>query len=321
MAEHHIPQPLSTASPVPPAPPRDEGFEVLSRQECLRLLARGGPGRVAVSVGALPAVLPVRFVLVGEDVVFPADPGGELDVAVRDAVVAFEADHFDPAAGWSVVVTGIPTEFREGAELRRLRAVPTLTAGSGQSPCLFRLSTEMVSGRRILARPLHVSGVVLAASPPSATAESGSSTGDTPASLDGSQLGLIARDECLRLLATEEVGRLVVVLDGRPQLFPVNYALDGDAVVFRTAPGTKLEAVTRSLVVFEVDRLTPLSHTGWKVVVEGIAQEVTSADAPGLRQRLAALPVHPWAPGDRLHYVRIVPLSISGGRLDLTSGC
>lgn len=319
MAEHSIPQSFLMASPVPPRPPRHEGFEVLSRQECLQLLGRGGLGRVAVSVGALPAVLPIGFVLAGEDVVFPATPGGELDVAVRDAVVAFETDHLDPAAGWSVVVTGVATEVRDAAELRQLHDIPALTGGGGEWPCLFRVSTEMVSGRRILASPLHVSGVVFTASPRSTPAEPGPPTGDTPYPLDGSRLEPIAADDCLRLLAAEEVGRLVVVLGGRPQVFPVNYALDGDAVVFRTAPGTKLEAITRSLVAFEVDRLTPLSHTGWKVVVEGIAQEVTGADGPGLRQRMAALPLHLWATGDRLHYVRIVPLSISGNRLHLAN--
>jgi nitroimidazol reductase NimA-like FMN-containing flavoprotein (pyridoxamine 5'-phosphate oxidase superfamily) len=109
-----------------------------------------------------------------------------------------------------------------------------------------------------------------------------------------------------------------VVLAGRPAVFPVNYALDGDAVVFRTAPGTKLEAISRSLVAFQVDCWAP-SGTGWSVVVEGFAQEVTSADAPGLRERLAALPLRPWAPGDRLHFVRIVPFTITGARLHPTT--
>jgi uncharacterized protein len=295
VAEHDIPQHFLTAGPVPSPPPRYEGLEVLSRHECRQLLAGGGFGRVAVSVGALPAVLPVRFVLAGGEVVFPAAPGGELDLAVRDAVVAFEADHFDPAAGWSVVVAGVATEIRDPAELRRLRAVPALAEATDEAPCLFRVSAEMLSGRRLLAWPLHVAGTVLAASAHGAPAEAGSPADATPTPLDGSRLEPITEDECLRLLSTEEVGRLVVVLDGRPQVFPVNYALDGDAVVFRTAPGTKLEAITRSLVAFEVDRLSP-SATGWKVVVEGIAQEVTSADGPSLRERIAAFPSTPGPP-------------------------
>src|SRR5262249_15027106 len=55
------------------------------------------------------------------------------------------------------------------------------------------------------------------------------------------QLEVLDRDECLALLARESLGRLAVVSDdGRPYVFPVNFALDGAAVVFRTDHGTKL---------------------------------------------------------------------------------
>lgn len=302
-------------SKVPPPPPRSEGLEVLSRHECLRLLARGGLGRVAVSVGALPTVLPVHFAVVGEDVVFPVVPGGELDMAVRDAVVAFEADHIDPATGWSVVVTGIATEVSEVEKLRLLRTTPALAWALEEHQCFFRIPAEMVSGRRILRQPLHVSGSVV---PLFATGSASDPAGPAHvirAPCDGLHRDAIPAEECLRLLASEEVGRLAVVLAGQPRVFPVNYALDGDAVVFRTAPGSKLEAISRSLVAFEVDRFSPSSGTGWSVVVEGFAQEVTSADAPGLRERMAALRVRPWTSGDRHHYVRIIPVSITGSRL------
>lgn len=303
------------ASDVPPPPPRSEGLEVLPRQECLRLLAPGGLGRVAVSVGALPTVLPVHFALVGEDVVFPAVSGGELDMAVRDAVVAFEADHIDPATGWSVVVTGVATEVSEVEKLRLLRATPALAWALEERQCFFRIPAEMVSGRRILRQPLHVAGSVAPMFATRLAPDPGRPADGVGAPFDGIPRDAIPAEECLRLLATQEVGRLAVVLAGQPRLFPVNYALDGDAVVFRTAPGSKLEAISRSLVAFEADRFSPSSETGWSVVVEGIAQEVTSADAPGLRERMAALRVRPWASGDRHHYVRIIPFSITGSRL------
>jgi nitroimidazol reductase NimA-like FMN-containing flavoprotein (pyridoxamine 5'-phosphate oxidase superfamily) len=304
---------LSVANKAP-APPRGEGLEILSREECIRLLGRASLGRVGASVGALPAVLPVSFALVGGDVVFPVEPGGELDMAARDAVVAFEADCLDPMEGWSVVVTGIAAEVPEGEQLALLRALAGAPWPPGERQCFFRIPAEMVSGRRLLNWPLHVSGSVpvrLAATKP----DSGSVANGIGVGFDGARLEPIPADECLRLLATEEVGRLVVVLAGQPRVFPVNYALDGDAVVFRTASGTKLEAISRSLVAFEVDRFTASTRTGWSVVVEGFAQEVTSVDAPGLRERMAALPVRPWAPGDRLHYVRIVPVTITGVHL------
>jgi nitroimidazol reductase NimA-like FMN-containing flavoprotein (pyridoxamine 5'-phosphate oxidase superfamily) len=300
-------------------PPRNEGFEVLSRQECLRLLADAGLGRVAVSVGALPTVLPVPFALVGDGVVFPAVPGGEVDRAVRDAVVAFEADYVDPVAGWSVVVTGVAAEIGDPETLALMRDIPALRPPPGERRYFFRIPTEMVSGRRLMRQPLHVGGALLPLVDSSQPRAPGGAAWTTQPPFQGPHLEAIPAEECLALLAKEEVGRLVVVLAGRPGVFPVNYALDGDAVVFRTAPGTKLEAISRSLVAFEVDRWAPASGGGWSVVVEGIAQEVTSADAPGLRERLAALPLRPWAAGGRLHFVRIVPFTITGTRVRTVS--
>jgi uncharacterized protein len=126
---------------------------------------------------------------------------------------------------------------------------------------------------------------------------------------------VIDRDECLQLLADQQVGRLAVVQAGRPHILPVNYVLDGEGVVFRTAAGTKLEATTRAPVAFEVDAIEPGTRSGWSVVVHGLAQEVTRLDRPDLQRRLAALPLDPWAPGDKPHLVRIAPSSITGRRL------
>lgn len=81
----------------------------LSPAECLALLRPGGIGRVSLSIGALPAIFPVHYRVVDDDIVFraPADHGsapGTLD----GTVIAFEADEFDPAddGGWSVLVVG-----------------------------------------------------------------------------------------------------------------------------------------------------------------------------------------------------------------------
>src|ERR1700729_2476567 len=77
----------------------------------------------------------------------------------------------------------------------------------------------------------------------------------------------LGREDCLRLLGTQQVGRLAFVTEGRPDVQPVNYVLDGDAVVFATASGIKLWAATRSPVAFEVDAIDPQSRSGWSVVV------------------------------------------------------
>lgn len=124
---------------------------------------------------------------------------------------------------------------------------------------------------------------------------------------------VIERDECVRLLGNEVVGRLGIVDGGSPLILPVNYALDGDQVVFRTAEGTKLDAARRAPACFEIDGHDDAAHTGWSVVVRGRLEEVTSLDGPAF-DRLAELP-HPWAEGERSHVLRLVPSSIQGRRV------
>ena len=100
------------------------GLEVLDRDECLRLLASATLGRIGFTSGALPTVLPVNFDLDGERILVRTGRGSKLDAALRDAVVAFEVDDFDPIchSGWSVAVTGVATEVSDPTELRRGRS-------------------------------------------------------------------------------------------------------------------------------------------------------------------------------------------------------
>ena len=132
---------------------------------------------------------------------------------------------------------------------------------------------------------------------------------------DRTGLEVLEREECLRLLAGEEVGRIGVVAGGHPLILPVNYVLDGDQVVFRTAPGTKLQAACRTAVAFEVDRFDRARHAGWSVVVQGVAEEVTSFSDPAVLARLDRLHLVPWAEGDKPNVVRIVPRVITGRRV------
>jgi nitroimidazol reductase NimA-like FMN-containing flavoprotein (pyridoxamine 5'-phosphate oxidase superfamily) len=132
-----------------------------------------------------------------------------------------------------------------------------------------------------------------------------------------SQSGLerLSRQECVALLHAQDVGRLVVVDGGRPLIFPVNYAMDGEAPVFRTASGTKLWAASRSPVVFEIDEIDRDAKCGWSVIVHGVAQEITAFDAGELQERVYGLPVHPWAGGEKPSIVRIAPRLITGRRV------
>jgi nitroimidazol reductase NimA-like FMN-containing flavoprotein (pyridoxamine 5'-phosphate oxidase superfamily) len=71
-------------------------LETLDRGECLRLMATVPVGRIGVSIGALPAILPVNLALVGASIVIRTVPGTKLDAATRRPVVAFEVDSYAP---------------------------------------------------------------------------------------------------------------------------------------------------------------------------------------------------------------------------------
>jgi nitroimidazol reductase NimA-like FMN-containing flavoprotein (pyridoxamine 5'-phosphate oxidase superfamily) len=130
-----------------------------------------------------------------------------------------------------------------------------------------------------------------------------------------SRLQVIDRAECLELLRTQEVGRLGVVVGGRPEIFPVNYVVESGEVMFRTDPGTKLAAATRGPVVFEVDDLDPVTHSAWSVIVHGRGHQVSSFDSPALRRRLMQLKLFPWTGTTKAHLVQLVPATITGRRV------
>jgi nitroimidazol reductase NimA-like FMN-containing flavoprotein (pyridoxamine 5'-phosphate oxidase superfamily) len=127
------------------------------------------------------------------------------------------------------------------------------------------------------------------------------------------------RDECFRLLAGERIGRLAVVAGRHPMIFPVNYFLDGEIVVFRSGPGTKVDHGRRGPVAFEIDRFDHDAHTGWSVVVAGRLDEPPPFDRHA-QEQIRALPVEPWASGDKPHWLRLVPGRVSGRRLRAPGG-
>lgn len=132
-------------------------LETLDRAECLRLLATAPVGRIGVSIGALPAILPVNFALVGDYIVIRTVPGTKLDAAARRAVVAFEVDSYAPdgSSGWSVLVQGVSSEVADAAERAALAASPlrAWAFGEGVAERFVRIEVSFVNGRRF--RRLH----------------------------------------------------------------------------------------------------------------------------------------------------------------------
>ncbi len=120
----------------------------------------------------------------------------------------------------------------------------------------------------------------------------------------------IATQECWELLAAQQVGRLATAVGSMPDIVPINFVVDGSSLVFRTAAGSKLFAVTiNATVALEVDNWTETG--GWSVVARGLAHEVTADDE---LTQVEALPLRPWVPTIKQHFVRISVNEISGRR-------
>jgi uncharacterized protein len=138
--------------------------------------------------------------------------------------------------------------------------------------------------------------------------ERGSHPDDTTTEEPSATLEKIDREECLDLVGSVSVGRIAVALPGGPPLVvPVNYALDGDVVVFSSDPGSKLFALREQPVSFQVDAVDPVRRTGWSVLIQGVAEEVT-------RDAVEHLGVESWAGATR-HWIRILPAAITGRRI------
>ena len=131
--------------------------------------------------------------------------------------------------------------------------------------------------------------------------------------IDRNGLEVLDRDECLQLLGRATLGRVAVTSAALPTVLPVNFRLAGDRIVFRTGEGTKLAAATRNAVVaFEVDDFDPVDHTGWSVVVTGVAGPVVDPDA---QAALSDLGIVWWVPGANGHLVEVSLELVSGRRV------
>ncbi|WP_340681383.1 pyridoxamine 5'-phosphate oxidase family protein [Amycolatopsis coloradensis] len=130
---------------------------------------------------------------------------------------------------------------------------------------------------------------------------------------DRQQLEVLDREQCLALLRTVRVGRLVFVEDALPAVQPVNFRLKRDHVVIRVAGGAKLAAATGNTVVaFQADELDPELRTGWSVTVVGHANLIT--DVTELVD-VSGTWLAPWVDGRRDHFVRIEVEKVTGRRL------
>lgn len=130
---------------------------------------------------------------------------------------------------------------------------------------------------------------------------------DSAAQTSYTMLGV---SECWARLRGQSVGRLAVVVDGTPEIFPVNHVVDHGSIVFRTADGTKFRAaVGGRRVAFEVDGFDRDSGQAWSVLAKGAALEIRDLYAA---LEVMELAVHPWHAGPKPRYVRIEPDEVTG---------
>lgn len=121
----------------------------------------------------------------------------------------------------------------------------------------------------------------------------------------------LTESECLDLLARHQLGRLAVVAEDQPLIFPVNYALGDRIVAMRTADGTKLAAARSAHVAFEIDGYDQDAGRAWSVLVQGVAYDIT--EALDRQSELARrLRVEPLAPGSHDRWLGIHPVAITG---------
>jgi nitroimidazol reductase NimA-like FMN-containing flavoprotein (pyridoxamine 5'-phosphate oxidase superfamily) len=137
------------------------------------------------------------------------------------------------------------------------------------------------------------------------------SGGEEAVMSDKSTTRELSPDECATLLAENHFGRIAVVVDAVPVMFPVNYLYADGRVIVRSDPGSKLTGAAMGQVAFEIDHVDEARRTGWSVVVKGTGYDVTdSIDQVSVTIR--EFPVDTWAPGRATHWIRIEPHSVSG---------
>jgi nitroimidazol reductase NimA-like FMN-containing flavoprotein (pyridoxamine 5'-phosphate oxidase superfamily) len=123
----------------------------------------------------------------------------------------------------------------------------------------------------------------------------------------------IGEEECLELLASQSVGRLAVVHDGQPFIFPSPYFLDGRTVAVHTGLDVMRDAATLGKVAFEVDSVQLAVHQGWSVVVLGVGEHITDALDSWSKRLMSRARQLPWAPGSE-SWVAIASPTFRGRR-------
>jgi nitroimidazol reductase NimA-like FMN-containing flavoprotein (pyridoxamine 5'-phosphate oxidase superfamily) len=123
----------------------------------------------------------------------------------------------------------------------------------------------------------------------------------------------LTEEECWELLGSATVARLAIAVAGEVEIFPISIVVDGRAVVFRSAEGTKLAAsVIAGRVALEVDEVDAESGVAWSVVLKGDTELVEHLDDI---RHVETLPLPRWHPQYLGRFVRVRPRDVQGRRV------
>ena len=127
------------------------------------------------------------------------------------------------------------------------------------------------------------------------------------------QISTMSPDTCRRQLGTEHVGR--VGLPGEPpDVIPVNYIYDEDAVIIRVDSSSVVTRHIGRTVSFEVDHYDVDARSGWSVLAAGVLEDVT-IEVAGRWATERQVRLYPWAPGNKDLWLRVRPIRLSGRRV------
>jgi len=128
---------------------------------------------------------------------------------------------------------------------------------------------------------------------------------------DGPARQQLSRDECLQLMASVSIGRIIYTRQALPAVELVNFALDHGDIVIKTDGEGKLAAATRHTVVaFEADCLDA-KQAGWSVTAIGRSREVTDSDDI---RRLRKMDLSSWSYEVQELFIRVSPEILNGRR-------
>jgi nitroimidazol reductase NimA-like FMN-containing flavoprotein (pyridoxamine 5'-phosphate oxidase superfamily) len=122
----------------------------------------------------------------------------------------------------------------------------------------------------------------------------------------------MSREEAMRRLGTVGLGRVVFTSRALPAIRPVAHLIEDGHVIIRTDEGLTLvnaaSAERGTVVAYQADELDPVAHTGWSVVITGLARLIDDPQEAASYEKALRRQVH----GEMGHVIRIYPELVKG---------